>query len=65
MNIKPNWKRIVIARHYMAINVAFLDGHATTVQLPDLWRLKWHRDWDNNAYNYDNIVSTIKARYKG
>lgn len=65
MNIKPNWKRIVIARHYMAINVAFLDGHATTTPLPELWRLKWHRDWDNNAYNYDNIRSTIKARYKG
>lgn len=65
LNVKPNWKRIVVARHYMAINVAFLDGHVVTTQLPELWRLKWHRGWDNNAYNYDNIASNIKSKYKG
>src|SRR5947208_143702 len=48
----PNWGRIVCARHYFAINVGFMDGHVATVELPDLWKLKWHTGWDNNAYNY-------------
>ena len=33
----------------MAINVGFLDGHAALVELPDLWKLKWHKGWDLNA----------------
>jgi prepilin-type processing-associated H-X9-DG protein len=28
-------------RHAMAINMAFLDGHAERVPLPQLWKLKW------------------------
>jgi prepilin-type N-terminal cleavage/methylation domain-containing protein/prepilin-type processing-associated H-X9-DG protein len=46
LNLGNNWNRVVIARHQMAINVGFLDGHANTVQLPDLWKLKWHNGWD-------------------
>jgi prepilin-type processing-associated H-X9-DG protein/prepilin-type N-terminal cleavage/methylation domain-containing protein len=34
-----------MARHGRAINVVFLDGHAQTVPLPDLWKLKWHRQF--------------------
>jgi prepilin-type processing-associated H-X9-DG protein len=34
-----------MARHGRAINVVFLDGHAQTVPLPELWKLKWHRDF--------------------
>jgi prepilin-type processing-associated H-X9-DG protein len=30
-----------IDRHRMAVNVAFLDGHAARVRLADLWTLKW------------------------
>ena len=45
MNIGNNWTRICIARHRMAINVGFLDGHVATVELPELWKLKWHRIW--------------------
>ncbi len=41
-------QRVCIARHQMAINVGFLDGHVQTVPLPDLWKLKWHRNWDTN-----------------
>ena len=38
-------QRFCIARHGKAINVAFLDGHAETVQLRDLWTLKWNGLW--------------------
>jgi prepilin-type processing-associated H-X9-DG protein len=33
--------RICLKRHGMAVNVVFLDCHAETVHLPDLWQLKW------------------------
>ena len=34
-----------IPRHGRAINVVFLDGHARTVPLAELWRLKWNNVW--------------------
>jgi prepilin-type processing-associated H-X9-DG protein len=46
MQIGNNWVRLVIARHLMNINVGFLDGHASTTPLPDLWQLQWHSRWD-------------------
>ncbi len=33
-------------RHDFAINVAFLDGNARNVKLPDLWQYKWHRTFE-------------------
>ena len=36
---------VCIARHGRAVNVAFLDGHARTVPLAELWRLKWNNAW--------------------
>jgi len=62
--LSPNWNRIVIARHGMAINVAFMDGHATTVELPDLWKLKWHYGWDDKQYDYQAIRANIVGKYK-
>ena len=39
-------RRVCLARHGTnRINVAFLDGHASTVEVRDLWTLKWHRGW--------------------
>jgi prepilin-type processing-associated H-X9-DG protein/prepilin-type N-terminal cleavage/methylation domain-containing protein len=39
-------RRLCLARHGgKRVNVAFLDGHAATVDLTDLWKLKWHRGW--------------------
>jgi prepilin-type processing-associated H-X9-DG protein len=35
-----------IARHGRAVNVVFLDGHARTVPLEELWRLKWNRHFE-------------------
>jgi prepilin-type processing-associated H-X9-DG protein len=29
-----------------AINMAFVDGHAETVPLENLWTLYWHKNWD-------------------
>ncbi|MGB7159554.1 MAG: prepilin-type N-terminal cleavage/methylation domain-containing protein [Tepidisphaeraceae bacterium] len=46
LQIGNDWRRFVVARHGFAINVAFADGHAETVQLPDLWKLKWHSTWN-------------------
>ena len=28
-----------------ANNVAFMDGSVQSVKLPDMWKLKWHRQW--------------------
>lgn len=36
---------VCMARHGRAVNVAFLDGHARTVPLAELWKLKWNNDW--------------------
>ena len=69
MNIGNNWTRICIARHGMAINVGFMDGHATTVQLPDLWTLKWHKGWNlanlPTPNDLTTVRNTIKNMYKG
>ena len=37
--------RFCIARHDKAINLAFIDGSARRVDLPGLWRLRWHRNF--------------------
>jgi len=65
-----DWGRVVMARHRMAINVAFMDGHVSTVELPDLWNLKWHRRWDLKknlpaGQTYDSIRRYIRTLYKG
>jgi prepilin-type N-terminal cleavage/methylation domain-containing protein/prepilin-type processing-associated H-X9-DG protein len=66
MNIGNNWTRICIARHYMAINIGFLDGHASTVQLPDLWTLPWHRLWKvPDAATLATYRQQLRAQYKG
>ena len=38
-------KTFCMARHGRAINLVFLDGHAATTPLEDLWKLKWHNQW--------------------
>ena len=35
-----------MSRHGRAINLVFVDGHARTVPLPELWRLKWNRRFE-------------------
>jgi prepilin-type N-terminal cleavage/methylation domain-containing protein/prepilin-type processing-associated H-X9-DG protein len=72
MNIANNWKRVVIARHRMTINVGFFDGHVTNVELHELWTLPWHgpstgaKAWRvPTAADMTTIKNNIKARYKG
>jgi prepilin-type N-terminal cleavage/methylation domain-containing protein/prepilin-type processing-associated H-X9-DG protein len=40
-----------IDRHFRAINIAFLDGHAERVGLEELWKLRW-----NNAFKPSNVT---------
>src|SRR5439155_18866023 len=42
MNIGNKWTRVCVASHNLEINVGFLDGHSSTVELPDRWLLPWH-----------------------
>ena len=37
--------RFCIARHKRTVNVVFLDSHAEKVELADLWKLKWNREF--------------------
>ncbi len=39
--------RMCIDRHPDGINVAFMDGSVRTTKLPNLWNLKWHKEWKN------------------
>ena len=39
--------RVCMARHNGGVNVAFVDGHATTVLCQQLWTLPWHLNWKN------------------
>jgi prepilin-type N-terminal cleavage/methylation domain-containing protein/prepilin-type processing-associated H-X9-DG protein len=44
-----NMSRACIKRHNKrAVNVSFMDGHAETVLLPNLWKLKWSKVFDTN-----------------
>ncbi|HEY7091382.1 MAG TPA: type II secretion system protein [Tepidisphaeraceae bacterium] len=67
MGIGNNWSRVCIARHGMGINVGYLDGHAGTTQLPDLWLLNWHSKWNYQTVNnnMNTIRTTIRNFYKG
>jgi prepilin-type processing-associated H-X9-DG protein len=38
-------------RHFHAVNIAFLDGHAERINLEELWKLRW-----NNAFVPSNVV---------
>jgi len=42
-------KRFCINRHNRTVNCLFLDWSVREVGLKELWRLKWHRQFDTNA----------------
>jgi prepilin-type processing-associated H-X9-DG protein len=60
-NFGNDWRRVCIARHKFAINVGFADGHAETVELPDLWKLKWSRNWDLGRLPAGQSLDTIRT----
>jgi len=37
--------RMCTRRHARLVNVSFLDGHAESIGLPQLWTLEWHKGW--------------------
>jgi prepilin-type processing-associated H-X9-DG protein len=57
----PMMGRFCIARHQRAVNMAFLDGHATMVPLQDLWTLKWHARWAPMPAQLQTIRNSIRA----
>lgn len=38
--------RYAIDRHNQWQNVGFVDGHAETVPVEELWELKWHQEYE-------------------
>ena len=42
-------KMLCINRHNYAINGVFLDWSSRRIGLKELWKLKWHRQYDINA----------------
>lgn len=44
-------KNFCVNRHNECMGMVFLDGHARKVALKELWRLKWHQNFNtDNAY---------------
>lgn len=37
-------------RHGNRINIVYLDGSARSTRVRELWGLKWHREWDTEAW---------------
>jgi prepilin-type N-terminal cleavage/methylation domain-containing protein len=49
MTFEGELERFVIARHGLSINMLFLDMAVRKVGLKQLWQLKWHAQWDQEA----------------
>jgi prepilin-type N-terminal cleavage/methylation domain-containing protein/prepilin-type processing-associated H-X9-DG protein len=48
-SVGPMMSRVCIKRHNKRyVNVSFLDGHAESVVLPNLWKLKWSKVFDTS-----------------
>ena len=41
---EPSFSRVLINRHSGKGNIAFYDGHAAQVYLPEYFLLKWHKN---------------------
>lgn len=48
-NNNDHMGRFVTNRHGKKTNVSFLDGHADSIALPDLWKLSWNRDFGSQS----------------
>ncbi|MBN2589975.1 MAG: hypothetical protein JXA96_08930 [Sedimentisphaerales bacterium] len=42
-------KHFSIERHSSRTNVGFMDGHADIMKIKDLWKLKWHKNFDTKG----------------
>ena len=43
-------QHFALPRHGKRTQFVFFDGSAHTVRLKELWGLKWHKEWDTEAY---------------
>ena len=43
--LAPQMMRFAIDRHSLKQNVGFIDGHASTIEVENLWTLKWHQGY--------------------
>ena len=55
--------RFCIDRHGGAVNIWFLDGSARRVRLPELWDLKWHRQFEPQDYTKDDFIDQNGRRW--
>lgn len=46
---------VCLDRHNYTVNVLFSDFSVREVYLPDLWRLRWHRQWNPKVPRVQNI----------
>jgi len=44
-SLGPQMMRFAIDRHNLSQNVGFVDGHAETIYVEELWELKWHQEY--------------------
>lgn len=49
--VPQEMQRVCLDRHRHSVNIVFLDGHAQTTRLDELWRLKW-----SNVFQAKNVV---------
>ena len=46
MGMSSHFGRICVDRHYKRQNMLFMDGSVETIDLKQLWTLKWHRNYN-------------------
>ncbi|MBX3733072.1 MAG: type II secretion system protein [Verrucomicrobiae bacterium] len=55
-------QHFTLPRHNRRTQFAFFDGSARNVRLRQLWELKWHREWDTEAYKTQvNFPAWLRA----
>ena len=52
--------RYCVDRYNKAVNVLFLDLSIDTVDLPDLWKLKWHKEFKTSGLEESRIPEWMK-----
>ena len=56
LGIECEMARVCLDRHGKDVNVLFMDISARGVYLPELWRLKWHRQWKPVNYTREDFT---------
>lgn len=44
-SLGPNMRRYTTDRHNLNQNVGYVDGHGETIEIEQLWELKWHQEY--------------------